>query len=436
MKITEFLTEAPNKTAVVTWGRMNPPTVGHQKVVDTVKQYAQKFLGDPILFLSKSQKPKTDPLSFAEKVHFAEQMFSIKVDRNTSVKTIIQMFQHLQGQGYNNVILVAGSDRVQQYQDLMDKYNGKPDQKGEVPFKFANMKVVSSGERDPDAEGVAGMSASKLRSFAVDGDFGSFKSGVPGNDTLAKQMYNRVRAGMGLEVSEMFGFATKRPKSYTVKKRPPEKDEKNLNQRVQDRLQQIRKDQGTVKKEDTVNELDLFAPETVYVRMADKSYYKVDFRRHQFKPGLADGGAFFKAEPLDPQVAKKLGLDGYLDDRYQGRKSDCPIGDKSRRFHPAAVNSPKTIAPGQSIQQGTPWGDRRVTVVDFTNPETMKDLPNDVKSKLTKAVQQAEKNPQTDDAAGVGIVTKQNATKDVPVGGEYMNVKKLKLGKGKPKKYR
>ena len=182
-----------------------------------------------------------------------------------------------------------------------------------------------------------------------------------------------------------------------------------------------------------ITELDIFAPETVFVRMADKSYYKVDFRRHQFTAGLSDSGAFFKAEPLDPQVAKKLGLDGYLDDKYQGRKQELP---GARRYHPWAVNDPKTIAPGQSIQQGGPFGDRRVTVVDFTNPNTMADLPSNVKSKLVKAVQQAEKNPQTEEAAGVGIVTKQNATKDVPVGGEYMNVKKLKLGKGKPKKYR
>src|SRR6056300_1541260 len=236
MLLKELMEATPKKTAVVAWGRMNPPTIGHQKVVDTVKQYAQKFLGDPILFLSKSQKPKTDPLSFAEKVHFAGEMFSIKIDRNTSVKTIIQMFQQLQGQGYDNVILVAGSDRVQQYQDLIDKYNNKPDKSGEVPFKFANAKVVSSGERDPDDEGVAGMSASKLRSFAADGDFESFKQGISGNETLAKQMFNRVRQGMGLEVTEVFGFATRRPKQHTVKRRPPEPEEDS----VQDKIKQRR----------------------------------------------------------------------------------------------------------------------------------------------------------------------------------------------------
>lgn len=245
MRINQLF-EAPKKTAVVAWGRMNPPTIGHQKVIDVVKQNAQRFMGDPILFLSKTQNSKKDPLSFAEKVHFAGEMFNIKVDRNTSVKTIIQMFQQLQGQGYDNVILVAGSDRVQQYQDLIDKYNNKADKSGEIPFKFANAKVVSSGERDPDADGVEGMSASKLRQFAADNNFDSFKQGVAGNENLAKQMFNRVRQGMGIQ--EVFGFATRTPKRYTVKKRPPEKDEQNLNQRVKDRLQQIRQD---AKKEKT-----------------------------------------------------------------------------------------------------------------------------------------------------------------------------------------
>jgi len=236
MLLNELLEAQPKKTAVVAWGRMNPPTIGHQKVIDVVNQHAQKFMGDPILFLTKTQKPKTDPLSFAEKLHFAQEMFNVPVDKNTSVKTIIQMFQHLQGKGYDNVILVAGSDRVQQYQDLINKYNNKPDTKGEVPFTFANAKVVSSGERDPDAEGVQGMSASKLRQFAADDDFTSFAQGVSGNETLAKQMFARVRNGMGLEVNEIMGFATKTPKRATikVKKRPPEEDS------LQDKLKKRR----------------------------------------------------------------------------------------------------------------------------------------------------------------------------------------------------
>ena len=219
MLLKELLEAQPKKTAVVAWGRMNPPTVGHQRVVDVVRQYAQKFMGDPILFLSKSQKPKTDPLSFAEKYHFASEMFNIPINRNTSVRTLIDMFGELMGQGYDNVILVAGSDRVQQYQDLINKYNNKPDKKGNIPFKFANMKVVSSGERDPDDEGVAGMSASKLRGLASEGNFEGFKQGIPGNETLAKQMYNRVRAGMGItEEAAGVGIITKQNTTKDVKK--------------------------------------------------------------------------------------------------------------------------------------------------------------------------------------------------------------------------
>jgi|14_taG_2_1085336.scaffolds.fasta_scaffold01670_3 hypothetical protein len=235
MLLNELLEAQPKKTAVVAWGRMNPPTIGHQKVIDVVNQHAQKFMGDPILFLTKTQKPKTDPLSFAEKLHFAQEMFNVPVDKNTSVKTIIQMFQHLQGKGYDNVILVAGSDRVQQYQDLIDKYNNKPDTKGEVPFTFANAKVVSSGERDPDAEGVQGMSASKLRQFAADDDFTSFAQGISGNETLAKQMFARVRKGMGLEVNEIMGFATRTPKRNTVKRRPPEPEELSVADKLKKR---------------------------------------------------------------------------------------------------------------------------------------------------------------------------------------------------------
>jgi len=220
MRIDEVVN---NRTAVIAWGRMNPPTIGHQKVVDTVKSTAQKVMGDPILFLTKTQDAKKNPLTFAEKFHFASEMFNIPINRNTSVKTIIQALQLLQGDGYRNVVIVAGSDRVQQYQDLVDKYNNTPDKSGEIPFAFNAVKVVSSGERDPDADGVEGMSASKLRQLAVEGNFDGFKQGVSGNETLAKQMYNRVRQAMGIqdetnEEAAGVGILTKQNTTKDVKK--------------------------------------------------------------------------------------------------------------------------------------------------------------------------------------------------------------------------
>jgi hypothetical protein len=186
------LIESPD-TAVFAFGRMNPPTIGHKKLADTVKGID----GTPFLFLTHSQKPKTDPLSFAEKVFFAQQSFGdgIRIG-DKDVRTIIQAMQKLESIGFKNIIYVAGSDRVNSFTKLLNDYNGKD-------YKFDSIKVVSAGERDPDAEGAEGMSASKMRSAAQEGNFDEFESGVAvQNPKLAKMMYTKVRQGMGLAESE------------------------------------------------------------------------------------------------------------------------------------------------------------------------------------------------------------------------------------------
>ena len=182
--------EADGKTAVFAFGRMNPPTIGHKKLVDKMEGYP----GDHFLFLSHTQKPKTDPLSFAEKVFFAQKSFGTHVTvGNKDVKTIIQAMQHLQASGYNEVVYVAGSDRVESFTKLLNTYNGKD-------YEFDSIDVISAGERDPDAEGAEGMSASKLKAAAVEDDFETFKQGVAGDERLAQMMFNKVRAGMGVNV--------------------------------------------------------------------------------------------------------------------------------------------------------------------------------------------------------------------------------------------
>ena len=184
------LFEADGKIAVFAFGRMNPPTIGHKKLVDKMAGYP----GDHFLFLSHTQKPKTDPLSFAEKVFFAQKSFGSNVTvGNKDVKTIIQAMQHLQSQGYNEVVYIAGSDRVESFTKLLNTYNGKD-------YEFDNIDVVSAGERDPDAEGAEGMSASKLKAAAVEDDFETFKQGVAGDERLAQMMFNKVRSGMGVNV--------------------------------------------------------------------------------------------------------------------------------------------------------------------------------------------------------------------------------------------
>jgi nicotinic acid mononucleotide adenylyltransferase len=183
------LFESP-RTAVMAFGRMNPPTIGHAKLVDAVKSQG----GDPYIFLSQSQKPKTDPLSFQDKLRYAKFFFPEVTIGNPEVKTIIQALQKISELGYENLIYVAGSDRVQAFDELINKYNGKD-------YNFKSIQVVSAGERDPDADGAEGMSASKMRAAAAAGDLESFKQGVPNQD-VADEMYAAVRQGMGVRDEE------------------------------------------------------------------------------------------------------------------------------------------------------------------------------------------------------------------------------------------
>ena len=188
------LFEAPRKVAVIAFGRLNPPTIGHAKLVDAIKSHN----GDHYLFLSQTQKPKTDPLDFATKMKFAKQFFPGVNIGHQAVRTPVQALEQLQSLGYTDIIFIAGSDRVDGFQKLFDTYNGQPDKTGNVPFKFNSIKVVSAGERDPDADGAEGMSASKMRAAAAEGNLEAFAQGVP-DKKLAKTMYDAVRKGMGVK---------------------------------------------------------------------------------------------------------------------------------------------------------------------------------------------------------------------------------------------
>ena len=186
MKLREIF-EASETTAVMAFGRMNPPTIGHAKLVDAVVSQG----GDPYIFLSQSQKPKTDPLAFEDKLRYAKFFFPNVTIGNPEVKTIIQALQKVEALGYANLIYVAGSDRIASFEKLLNDYNGKE-------YNFNSIKVVSAGERDPDADGAEGMSASKMRAAAAEGDLESFKQGVPQQE-VADEMYAAVRQGMGIK---------------------------------------------------------------------------------------------------------------------------------------------------------------------------------------------------------------------------------------------
>lgn len=176
--------------AVITFGRLNPPTVGHEKLVNKVRKVARLTKGQPLIFLSHSQDPKKNPLDYNTKLKISKNSFGNIVQRSNS-NTIIKVMQELEKK-YKEVVLVVGSDRVKEFDTLLQKYNGKD-------YTFDNIKIVSAGQRDPDADGVEGMSASKMRELAKDEDLAQFTKGLPLKvQRQAKNIMNSVRKGMKL----------------------------------------------------------------------------------------------------------------------------------------------------------------------------------------------------------------------------------------------
>ena len=198
----KFISEKKGDTVIFTFGRFNPPTVGHEKLITAVQSVAKSKGGDFFVYPSHSQDPKKNPLSQPQKIKYMKKMFP-KYKRNiiaSTGKTALAIASELYSKGYTNLVMVVGSDRVQEFQRILDRYNGED--KAHGFYDYDKIEVVSAGERDPDAEGVEGMSASKMRAAAVAGDFKSFRMGTPKtlSDADTKKLFNDIRKGMQLEV--------------------------------------------------------------------------------------------------------------------------------------------------------------------------------------------------------------------------------------------
>tara|TARA_Y100000389_G_scaffold54036_1_gene49883 strand:- start:13435 stop:16506 length:3072 start_codon:yes stop_codon:yes gene_type:complete len=197
IELEPTLNEAEGKTVVFNFGRMNPVTTGHEKLANKMKQVAKKEKADTRLYLTHSNDPKKNPLTHKDKVKFAKKAFgNIVVD--SPANTIIKVMQDLDGT-YQNAILVVGADRIADFKKLLNQYNGKE-------YNFDSIQVVSAGDRDPDAEDVTGMSASKMRAMAKEDKFDEFAKGVPSKlKSQGKAMFDAVRKGMKIseEVEEL-----------------------------------------------------------------------------------------------------------------------------------------------------------------------------------------------------------------------------------------
>jgi hypothetical protein len=215
------LYEAP-QTLVFAFGRFNPPTTGHEKLIKKVASVAGS---NPYrIYPSFTTNPKKDPLPHALKVAYMRKMFPKhrkNIIADTKMKTAIFIAEAVYKEGFKNLIMVVGSDRVKEFSELLTRYNDAPDKSGNQLFKFDSVKVVSAGERDPDSEGVSGMSASKMRAAAADGDKDLFLTGVPSSFKDGEKLYRDVRKYMGIreerDMGDMSDFETVRDMYLTGK---------------------------------------------------------------------------------------------------------------------------------------------------------------------------------------------------------------------------
>ena len=206
----------------ITFGRFNPPTTGHEALINKVARQSKSSGGEYRIYPSRSQDDKKNPLDPGTKINFMKKAYpdhSNAIQNNEDMKTIFDVLTTLDQEGYTSVNLVVGGDRVSEFNSLATKYNGKL-------YSFDDIQVVSAGDRDPDGEGVQGMSASKQRKLAAEGDYDSFAKGCP--KSMSKKdcetLFNTLRGAMNVEECvEDFGDA-----SYNLWEIAPKLDPKGL----------------------------------------------------------------------------------------------------------------------------------------------------------------------------------------------------------------
>ena len=197
------MNEAKDKKVVFTFGRFQPPTSGHQLLIEKVQQVAKKLGAEHRIYPSPSHDVKKNPLSHSDKVKYMKKMFKgANIMNDKKMINPFKVAEQLSEQGYTHVTMVVGSDRVQEFKKGIGKYVGTDG----YNFKF---NVVSAGKRDPDAEGVVGMSGSKMRQAVKDNDLASFSTGVPSgvskNDIQG--LFKAIKKGMGLKERKILSFS-------------------------------------------------------------------------------------------------------------------------------------------------------------------------------------------------------------------------------------
>lgn len=190
MRAQELLED--NDSIAFTFGRFNPPTIGHEKLIDAAKNAGASSYR---VYVSKSHEPRKNPLHHKQKLGYLKTMFpGVKFQL---AGTFLKIVTDLHDEGWKNIVLVVGSDRVADFQKLLNTYNGV-EGKPHGYYNFDSIDVQNAGQRDPDADGAEGMSASKMRDAATADDYNSFKKGLPSGFRGGEEMFNAIRKGMNL----------------------------------------------------------------------------------------------------------------------------------------------------------------------------------------------------------------------------------------------
>jgi nicotinic acid mononucleotide adenylyltransferase len=203
-KYRQLIKELPSKKVVFAFGRFQPPTTGHELLVKAVQKIASAQGADHVIYASKTEDKKQNPLPVSRKVYYLQRMFAGANFKaaNEQERTFIEAAKAL-NKRYKNIVMVAGSDRIAEYKKILEKYNG-------TEFKFDTVSVVSAGERDPDSDNASGMSGTKMREAAKAGKFNEFKKGIPHSLTVldARRLMNEIRKAYDLEpVKESLNIA-------------------------------------------------------------------------------------------------------------------------------------------------------------------------------------------------------------------------------------
>lgn len=186
------LLESTDKTAIVSFGRMNGVTKGHLKLMNKLVDLGKEHNATPMLFLSHSTDKKKNPLKYEDKIKIVKSCAPAGLQVvNSQAKNIFDVLKAAAKLGAKNLLIVAGSDRVKEFQRFT-KYADE--------LNLDSIEIVSAGDRDPDADSVAGMSGTKLRQYAIDGDYEAFKKAAATKDEkMTRMMYDKIRSGMGIK---------------------------------------------------------------------------------------------------------------------------------------------------------------------------------------------------------------------------------------------